>query len=62
MPIEIKELVIRTLVGASAGVASGADESAMGLSARDRQTASTEEIVQECVRQVLNVLKKDRER
>ena len=62
MPIEIKELVIRTLVGANARVGSGADESAMGLTAGDGQAANTEEIVQECVRQVLNVLKKDKER
>jgi hypothetical protein len=61
MPIEIKELVIRTLVGASAGVASGHDES-RGSSAAASQTASTEDIVQACVRQVLTVLKKDKER
>ena len=61
MPIEIKELVIRTVVGSSTESESGG---------RDRTTPSaslpgtggTEEIIQECVRQVLRVLARDRER
>lgn len=55
MPIEIKELVIRTVVGRDSGVESSGEAAAS-------ETVNTEEIVQECVRQVLRVLKKDRER
>ena len=61
MPIEIKELVIRTVVGPGDGAGSpGYADS--GLVAAGGQPASTEEIVQECVRQVLRVLKMHRER
>ena len=60
MPIEIKELVIRTVVGRDGVESSGNDGG--GVPAAASETANTEEIVQECVRQVLRVLKKDRER
>ena len=61
MPIEIKELEIRTVVGRDAGVESSGDDGGR-VPAAASETANTEEIVQECVRQVLRVLKKDRER
>jgi len=61
MPIEIKELVIRTVVGRDASVASSGDDGG-GVAAAASETANTEEIVQECVRQVLRVLKMDKER
>ncbi len=61
MPVEIKELVIRTVVASSADDASdggGDDGPAAAISAG----ASTDEIVQECVRQVLRILARDKER
>ena len=58
MPIEIKELVIRTIVDSGRG-AESAGAHGGGTSA---DAATTEEIVQECVRQVLRVLKVGRER
>ena len=61
MPIEIKELVIRTVVGRDAVMESSGDGGGDVASAASA-TARTEEIVQECVRQVLRVLKQDRER
>ena len=61
MPIEIKELVIRTVVGPGGGAGS-AGYADSGLEAGGGQSGSTEEIVQECVRQVLRLLKMDRER
>ena len=62
MPVEIKELVIRAVVtdAATGGPAeNGADGSVptSGLS-----TVEAEEIVQACVREVLRVLRQDRER
>lgn len=60
MPIEIRELVIRTVVGESAG-ASSVGDAGVGAAAAGG-SASPEEIVQECVRQVLRVLKIDKER
>lgn len=62
MPIEIKELVIRTVVGPNVGVQSGDLERGGGLPADAGETPRTEEIVEECVRQVLRVLKQDKER
>jgi hypothetical protein len=61
MPVEIKELVIRAVVGRSGpdpGEGGGGDSPAAAAAAG----ASTEEIVQECVRQVLRILAKDKER
>jgi hypothetical protein len=60
VPIEIKELVIRTQVGHGSGVTTA--DNGGGVKKGGSETASTEEIVQECVRQVLRVLKKERER
>ena len=57
MPIEIKELVIRTVV--SRGDAAPLDEAAAPGAPEAGDAA---EIVQECVRQVLRILAKDRER
>jgi hypothetical protein len=57
MPIEIKELVIRTVV--SQGAAGPLDKDA---AAAAPGAGGAEEIVQECVRQVLRILAKDRER
>lgn len=51
MPIEIKELVVRAIV---------ADPGPSGSDAGG--DARTDEIVQECVRQVLRILKRQRER
>jgi Family of unknown function (DUF5908) len=60
MPIEIKELVIRTVVGNAQGAVDPPAEERGGAGGSD--ASSTEEIVQECVRQVLRVLSKDKER
>lgn len=63
MPIEIKELVIRAVV-ADRAVAESRDDQEGDVRAPGRAggEASTEEIVQACVREVLRVLKQDRER
>jgi len=63
MPVEIKELVIRTVVGK--GAAEPGEYEAGGASAAAASPAdsgATEEIVQECVRQVLRILAKQKER
>jgi hypothetical protein len=70
MPIEIKELVIRAVVqdpletGNSRGRAEG--EGGPGTTTsplgRDAERADQTALVEECVRQVLNVLKRSRER
>ena len=61
MPVEIKELVIRTVVASSTDDAS--DEDGEGSPAAATSAgASTDEIVQECVRQVLRILARDKER
>ena len=60
MPVEIKELVIRTLVGK--GAAGPESDAAEGPGAAAPADAGTEELVQECVRQVLRILEKHRER
>ncbi len=66
MPIEIRELVIRAVVGPDALApdavnrvdgASPASDAGVGLSA-----AEQERIVQACVRQVLALLARERER
>lgn len=64
MPIEIRELVIRAVVGGAAvetggGAAAGPDEAAP---AAQRDAAEADAIVQECVRQVLRILARDKER
>ena len=55
MPVEIKELIIRAVVAEQPDANTAAPPSAGEVS--DRQT-----IVEECVRQVLKILKKSKER
>jgi hypothetical protein len=63
MPVEIKELVIRTVVGQGAAESrEGASGSGGRPAAPPPDAGATEEIVQECVRQVLRILTKDKER
>lgn len=66
MPIEIKELVIRTQVSPGGGHADteGEYRSVEGGSASASASVAfdTEQLVQECVRQVLRVLAQQRER
>jgi hypothetical protein len=61
MPVEIRELVIRvvTTMDKEAGeVPSGAE----GLRPPSDINDSTEAIIQECIRQVLRILRKEKER
>ncbi len=58
-PVEIKELVIRTVVGGE-DAAPGRD--APGRPAAAPGEAGTQELLQECVRQVLGILAKKKER
>lgn len=65
MPIEIKELVIRAVVGGNAAAGSPGDDeggAVAGVPAHAGEAPSTEEVVQECVRAVLRVLSDNRER
>ena len=63
MPIEIKELVIRAVVGAPEDGASGdADRPAAAASGPGGAALDLDEVVQECVRQVLRILARERER
>lgn len=55
MPIEIRELVIRAV---STAPSDGSESAPPEQSASDQR----EEIVQECVRQVMRILKKNKER
>jgi hypothetical protein len=59
MPIEIKELVIRTVVGREAPPESLRDHESRAAASTE---TSTEEIVQECVRQVMRALRYNKER
>lgn len=59
MPVEIKELVIRTVVGRSA---EEPHDEASPAAAAAHGAEDAEQIVQECVRQVLRILAKDKER
>lgn len=62
MPIEIRELVIRaTIASASDTGPRGADEAA-DTEGPSAAPVDVEAIVQECVRQVLRVLARERER
>lgn len=61
MPVEIKELVIRTVVSGPAADAGEGDDGDSPAAAAAAGT-STDEIVQECVRQVLRILARDKER
>lgn len=63
MPVEIRELVIRTVVRAP--TAEAADEGvpvAESGPAEVERAESTEAVVQECVRQVMRILEAKRER
>lgn len=64
MPVEIKELVIRAVVdkGAAAEPKDDAPGGPAAAAACTSDTAGTEGIVRECVRQVLRILAKDKER
>lgn len=64
MPIEIKELVIRAVLGGADAEPSGYDGEGSGAraDAAPPQPADTEQIVQECVRQVLRILARRQER
>ena len=55
MPVEIKELIIRAVT-----TSEGQDSS--GLRGRHESSNDTDAIVQECVKQVLRILKKKVER
>jgi hypothetical protein len=59
MPIEIKELVIRTVVEHGAADSAGEDDSPAAAAVSG---GGTDELVQECVRQVLHILAKKQER
>jgi hypothetical protein len=60
MPVEIKELVIRTVVAPEASPARGEERAADAPSVP--RAAGGEELVEECVRQVLRVLERKKER
>jgi hypothetical protein len=62
MPIEIKELVIRAVVSGGHDGAAPALRDDAPAAAGHATGASTEDIVQECVRQVMRILSKERER
>ncbi|RDE52087.1 MAG: hypothetical protein DVS81_02315 [Candidatus Accumulibacter meliphilus] len=63
MPVEIKELVIRVVVGDDRGGAGREGKESLSAASKGRlATANSEEIVQECVRQVLRILAKEKER
>lgn len=60
MPVEIRELVIRAIV--SAKQEEDADESENENPSGSTPAENTEAIIQECVRQVLRILRKEKER
>jgi hypothetical protein len=60
MPVEIRELVIRTVVTASHEDDEESDAES-SLQANDSLSES-DVIIQECVRQVLRIIRKERER
>ena len=63
MPIEIKELVIRAVLGgADADPAAAEHPAARGGAPAGPDAAATEQSVQECVRQVLRILARQQER
>ncbi len=61
MPVEIRELVIRTIVTAAADDDDGGAAAGGGVSGGG-SASETDAIVQECVRQVLRIIRKERER
>jgi len=62
MPIEIKELVIRVVLGDEDPSGRGASEGVASSAAAAPDAAAQQAIVQECVRQVLQILARERER
>ncbi len=60
MPVEIRELVIRTIVTSSREAED--DEAAHATSRGSSAVSDQDAVVQECVRQVLRILRKERER
>lgn len=60
MPVEIRELVIRTVVSSAREEAD--DDSARGRGISGGADSDQDAVVQECVRQVLRILRKERER
>lgn len=61
MPVEIRELVIRTVVREAGAVPFG-EESLPAAAAAARDGGAAEQTVQECVRQVLRILATMKER
>ncbi len=61
MPVEIKELVIRTVIGKGAEQTHD-EETGGSAAASQRDPGGTEAIVQECVRQVMRILARNKER
>lgn len=55
MPVEIRELIIRAVVNDS-------QNRGEAKTARDMTPVDTDEIVEECVKQVLSILNKSQER
>ena len=62
MPVEIKELVIRTVVGGSAPEPRDETVVEHGGGQATVDPDRVREIVQECVRQVMRILAKNKER
>lgn len=64
MPVEIKELVIRAVVdqGAAEPVGGEGNEPPGPAAAAPSDPGCTEEIVQACVRQVMRILRRNKER
>lgn len=59
MPVEIREIVIRAVVSKEQDDDESNNES---MGAGSGSAESTEAIIQECVRQVLRILRKEKER
>lgn len=62
MPIEIKELVIRVTLDNPGAAERGASGGAAPPGAATSDAAAQQTIVQECVRQVLQILARERDR
>lgn len=62
MPVEIKELVIRAVVDKTAADPMGSDKNEVPGLAAATDSGGTQAIVQECVRQVMRILAKKKER
>ena len=61
MPIEIKELVIRTVVE-STGVQPSADSDVAASGQPKQDAPAMQDVVEECVRQVMRILQRRQER